>query len=371
VPAYVAAVRAEIELRADELDARFGPPGAASRPALRSVYLGGGTPSLLPAPAVAALLGRVAARFGLAADAEVTIEANPGAEDRGDFSGFAAAGVTRLSLGAQSLDAAELRRLGRRHGASDIVDAVAAARRAGIARISLDLLYDVPGQSAAAWERTLCAIVDLGVDHVSAYALTLDDPDAEGITGPEGDHLPTRPGARRWREHARVEQNEERAVAAYRRADEVLSRAGLQWYELSNWAAPGQESRHNVAYWTHEPYEALGPGAHAFDGSAQRRWTAGRLDGYLAALAPLAGRPLLPPGGAELLTPATYKAEAIILALRLRSGVDSVTAALESVRSALDWGREHGLVETASDGRVRLSLRGRLLSNEVFARLLA
>jgi putative oxygen-independent coproporphyrinogen III oxidase len=380
VPAYLAAVRAELELRADALDARFEPPGADHRPALRSVYLGGGTPSLLPAGDVAALLDGVAARFGLAPGAEVTLEANPGPEDRGDLDALAGAGVTRLSLGAQSLHAGDLRRLGRRHGPEDVREAVAAARRAGFRDVSVDLLYDVPGQTLATWESTLLEAVALGVDHVSAYALTLDDPGAEGLAGPAGDHLPTTTGARRWREGARADQDQDRAAAAYELADEILGAAGLPWYELSNWARPGHESRHNLAYWRHEPYEAIGPGAHAFDGAGTRRWNAARFARYVAALAPSPGNaaapspgqmgPALPPGGQERLGASTYASEAIILALRLRSGIDAETAALELARSAVEWGRAHGLVETSPDRHLRLTLRGRLLSNEVFTRCL-
>ena len=125
-------------------------------------------------------------------------------------------------------------------------------------------------------------------DHVSAYALTLDDPDAEGLTGPTGDHLPTKAGARRWRTAAIEEQDDDRAATQYGLAVERLGEAGFRGYEISNWARPGHESRHNLAYWTRRPYEAVGPGAHAFDG-ATRRWNAARLDGYLAALAPADG----------------------------------------------------------------------------------
>ena len=161
--------------------ATFGPPDTPIRPPLASVYLGGGTPSLLAPGAVAALLELIEACFGLAPDAEVTLEANPGPDDLGDLAGFRAAGVVRLSLGAQSLAAAELRRLGRRHTPADVPSRSAAtARAAGIASLSLDLLYDLPGQTLATWAATVERALDLAPDHLSAYALTLDDPDAEG-----------------------------------------------------------------------------------------------------------------------------------------------------------------------------------------------
>ncbi len=233
---------------------------------------------------MAELLALVERRFGLIPDAEITLEANPGADELGDLAGFRAAGVTRLSLGAQSLEASELRRLGRRHTPDDVTRGVVAARAAGFASVSLDLLYDVPGQTAATWAATLDGALALAPDHVSAYGLTLDDPDAEGLTGPVGDHLPVRPGARAWRGRAVPEQDQDQAAELYERLDDRLAAAGLPWYELSNFAPPDHQSRHNLAYWRRLPYEAVGPGAHAFDGHRERRWNAARLDGYLAAL---------------------------------------------------------------------------------------
>jgi oxygen-independent coproporphyrinogen-3 oxidase len=368
VEAFVAALLRELDLRADALDAQFGPPGTPRHPRLATLYLGGGTPSLLPAADVAALVGRVRARYGLGRGAEVTLEANPGPDDRGDLAGFARAGVTRISLGAQSLDDAELRALGRRHRAGDVADAVRAAREAGIRQVSLDLLYDVPGQRLATWAASVEAAVNLGPDHVSCYALTLDDPDAEGLTGPTGDHLPTTAGARRWREKARQGQDEDRAAAAYALADAAFEGAGMPWYELSSWALPGAHSRHNIAYWERRPYEAVGPGAHAFDGRT-RRWNAARLEPWLAALAPEGDRPAaLPPGGLEEIDAPTALAEELILGLRTAHGI-ARTAALGRA-DVLAWAHEAGLVEDAPGERVRLTLRGRLLSNELFARLL-
>ena len=368
VTQYLRAVAAELDLRADALDVAFGEPGSAARPALETVYVGGGTPSLLPAAAVSALLDQVRVRFGLVPGAEVTLEANPGPDDRGDLAGLARAGINRVSIGAQSLVPEELRALGRRHGPRDVADTVAAARDAGIASVSLDLLYDVPGQTLASWTGTLEAALALGPDHVSAYALTLDDPDAEGLTGPAGDHLPTSSGARRWRESARTAQDEDRAAGAYGLADALFEASGYPWYELSNWARPGHESRHNLVYWERRPYAAVGPGAHSFDG-ASRHWNGARLDAWTAALVPASsGVPsTLPPGGWEPVDAAAADAERLFLGLRLARGVSR-----EAVLSRIDvfaWASEHGLVEEVPAGRVRLTLRGRLLSNELFARL--
>jgi oxygen-independent coproporphyrinogen III oxidase len=284
---FVEALLAELDLRADVLDERFGRPGrtAGRRSALTSVYLGGGTPSLLPAEALAAIVDRIRRRFWLANGAEVTLEANPGPDERGDPEAHRDIGITRISFGAQSFHPGELSQLGRRHSPADIADAVAAARSAGIGSINLDLLYDVPGQTLATWSESLERALALGPDHLSLYSLILDDPDAEGLTGPGGDHLPTTAGALRWRDRARKGQDDDRAAGMYHLASHRLAESRYRGYELSNWARPGHESRHNLAYWERRSVEAVGPGAHAFDG-AVRRWKAARLDAYVGALRP-------------------------------------------------------------------------------------
>jgi coproporphyrinogen III oxidase-like Fe-S oxidoreductase len=376
VEPFLRALHVELALRADLLDACWGRPGSPPRPPLETVYLGGGTPSLLPADAVAGILAAVRERYGLVAGAEVTIEADPAPEERGDPAALAAAGVTRMSLGAQSLDAAELRRLGRRHRPEDVAGAVRAARAGGIGSVGLDLLYDIPGQAPERWATTLEGALALEPDHLSLYALTLDDPDAEGLTGPLGDHLPVSAGARRWRDRARPEQDEDRAAAMYLWATERLVVAGYRGYEISNWARPGHESGHDLAYWTRRPYEAVGPGAHAFDGLV-RRWNAARLGGYVAALDPADGSaPALPPGGSETLDATTAIVERVILGLRLDTGVPAAWAEAEPLASVAPWAVARGLAELVGglpwvDGdRLRLTSRGRLLSNEVFARLI-
>ena len=365
IDAFVPALEAELDLRADALDDAFG----KARPALETLYLGGGTPSLLDPDVVAGLVDRIRTRYGLAADAEVTLEANPGTDERGHATDWVRAGVTRLSVGAQSLDDGQLRRIGRRHQARDVADAVAEAREAGVGSVSLDLLYDVPDQSVAGWMTTLDAALDLAPDHLSLYALTLDDPDAEGLTGPEGDHLPTTSGARRWREIATPGQNEDRAAAQYHHAVVRLAEAGFRGYEISNWAKPGHESRHNLTYWGRRSHEAVGPGAHAFDG-ATRRWNAARLDGYVAALTPSDGSaPQLPPGGSEPLDPTTAAAEQVILGLRLDIGLPLSASWEPPLAEVFGWALAAELLDVTPDERVVLTTRGRLLSNELFSRL--
>ncbi|TMG25693.1 MAG: radical SAM family heme chaperone HemW [Chloroflexi bacterium] len=369
IDAFVGALSQELELRADIVDARFGALGSVARRPLDTLYFGGGTPSLLPPASIAALVQVVRERFGLATEAEVTLEANPGPDDRGDATGFADAGVTRLSLGAQSFQDEELRTLGRRHRGAHVADAVLAARSARIASINIDLLYDVPGQTLASWTDSLERALALAPDHVSLYALTLDDPDAEGLTGELGDHLPTRSGARRWRAASRRRQDDERATAMYHHATALLAGEGWRAYEISNWARRGHESRHNLAYWWRQPYEAVGPGAHAFDGT-RRRWNAARLEGYLAALQPPDGsKPILPPGSSETVDASTAAAESMILGLRLDTGVPAELMAEPALTDAFAWAKSLGFL-LVDGSRVRLTTRGRLFSNELFARLI-
>jgi oxygen-independent coproporphyrinogen-3 oxidase len=374
---FAEALLAELGLRA----AGLGPPTTGHGPlpdGLDTVYLGGGTPSLLGPRRIAGLLDAVDRKLGIAPGAEITIEVNPGPRDRGDLRGFMAAGVTRVSIGAQSLQPAELRRLGRRHTPADVIETVELARAADARSVSVDLLYDVPGQTVASWRATLDGVLALEPDHLSAYALTLDDPDAEGLTGPGGDHLPLRPGARRWRAAAATEQDTDRAAEMYRVADDRFERAGLSWYEVSNWSRAGHRCRHNLVYWRRLAHLALGPGAHGFDGT-RRWWNAARLDGYLRALTPADGAaPALPPGGYELVDGRSANAERAILGLRLSDGLDrDATRRLrrdDATRAALEWGTANALLaqqHIAGEGpRLALTMRGRLLADELFVRMI-
>lgn len=360
IPTYLDAVHRELDLRADALDAAFG-----ARSPLETVYLGGGTPSILPSEEIDRLLTHIRDRYGIADDAEVTIEANPGPDERGDPTALMGTGVTRMSFGAQSMDDTELRRLGRRHRGRHVASAVARAREAGIGSINVDLLYDIPDTDLPTWMSTLDQVLAMEPDHISLYALWLDDPDAAGLTGPVGDHLPVTKGARRWRDGVRPGQDEDRAAAQYHHAVLTLADAGFRGYEISNWARPGHESRHNLMYWLREPHEAVGPGAHAFDGAA-RRWNAARLDAYVDALV---GRGELPPGGTLEPDPVADAVEAIILALRLDTGIPLAAAYEPPLADHFGWALAAELLTVTEDDRVTLTTRGRLLSNELFHRL--
>ncbi len=346
-----------IDQLVEALVAEIGLRGRAAR--LGSIYLGGGTPSLMTPAHVARLLDAADTSFGVAAGAEITLEVNPGPADRGDIAGFAAAGINRLSVGAQSMSSAELHSLGRRHSPADVAQTVSLGRSAGIRSLSLDVLYDVPGQTLASWRASLDGVLALEPDHISAYALTLDAHE------PGDDQLVPSRGAVQWRARARPEQDEDRAAGMYELADDRLARAGLRWYEISNWSRAGHESRHNGAYWSGAAWQAVGPGAHAFDGVGTRRWNDAHLGRYVSAL----GSGRLPPGGSVTSAAALAGAELAVLKLRTSAGLPEAEAHDSAFQRAVAWGIETGLLESNERG-VRLTRRGRLLSNELFSRLL-
>jgi oxygen-independent coproporphyrinogen-3 oxidase len=336
---FVAALRAEL--------ARYaGLPWAGRVPAV-SLFLGGGTPSLLPPDAVAALVVGARRGLGLTADAEVTLEANPDGLDAARLRAFREAGVTRLSLGIQSLDDGVLRRLGRTHTAAGARMAYEAARAAGFANVSVDLLYGCPGQDLPGWTRTLDEALAWGPEHLSAYALTLEPRTPFGRRPPPG--LP----------------DEDLQVAQFEVLLDRARRAGLERYEVSNFARPGFRSRHNLLYWRREDYLGLGPGAHGALGPlryanerSEPRWRA----------AVLAGR--WPVERWERLTPRQVAGERLVLGLRLAEGVPRAWidghpgpawATIERFAAA-------GVVSLRDD-RVALTDRGVLVSDALLAEL--
>ncbi len=211
-----------------------------------SVFFGGGTPSLMAPETAAAVIERMAARFALAPDAEITLEANPTSVEASSFARFAAAGINRISLGVQSLDDTALQFLGRRHSAAEALSAVALARR-HVDRVSFDLIYALPEQTPADWRSQLAAAVAEAPDHLSVYQLTIEEGTAFHAAERRGEI--TIPG-------------EARAAELYEITQETLGDAGLPAYEISNHARPGEECRHNLTYWRYGDYLGIGPGAH-------------------------------------------------------------------------------------------------------------
>jgi oxygen-independent coproporphyrinogen-3 oxidase len=323
----------------------------AGRVPADSLFFGGGTPSLLPAEAIASIVGLARARLGLGADAEITLEANPEGLDRARLTAFREAGITRLSLGVQSLDDGVLAGLGREHSAADARAAHADARAAGFDNVSVDLLYGCPGQGLDAWRRSLDAVLDWGPEHVSAYALTLEAGTRFGRRPPPG--LP----------------DEAVVVRQFETLVERTARAGLVRYEISNFARPGRESRHNLRYWHRGEYLGLGPGAHgALD--AVRLANLRSRTRYADAVA--AGQ--WPIEAWERLTPAQILGERIVLGLRLAGGVprgwleERFAESPERLARILTRYEAAGVL-AGEAGRVALTDRGVLLSDSLFAEL--
>jgi len=329
-------------------------------PAVTSVFVGGGTPTLLPTGDLARVLERLRALLPHAPGAEVTVEANPETVDRAVAEGLAAAGVTRVSMGAQSFDDRVLAALGRTHGAARVGEAVAALRAAGVPAVNLDLIYGCPGEDDVSWAATLAAAVGLGPEHLSAYALGIEPATRFGrlvaagrMTAPDDDLLADR----------------------YEAAGAALAGAGYAHYEVSNWARgplrgagpwlPAHASRHNLTYWRRGRYLGLGAGAHEFDG-ATRSWNVAGVPAYLAAVR-AARRPT---AGQERLGAAEARFEALALRLRTADGLDPAEARALGVdpggAPAAEL-RDTGLL--ASGPRVRLTERGMFLHGEVVARL--
>jgi oxygen-independent coproporphyrinogen-3 oxidase len=347
IPRYVDALVAEINLQ---------PPNGE----LRTVYFGGGTPSLLEPAQVERVLGAARSRWGSVALEEVTLEANPGAREAPDWKGMRSAGVDRVSLGIQSLRDEELRALARGHFANEGRRAFAAARAAGFENVSIDLIYGIPGQGIDAWRDGLERAIELGPDHVSCYALQV-------VLDPDEWAAPPRSGALRWRERVAARQDDGLAAAQYALAEEVLEAAGFRHYELSSWARPGRESRHNGAYWARRPYTGIGAGAHSYNGHARRSWNERNLDRYLEAVED--GR--IPLAGGEALGEADRAWEAIALGLRRVDGLSRArfadefgTDPVERFATAVQATTASGLLDVDRDA-LRLSAAGRLLASEV------
>ncbi|MDX5398804.1 MAG: radical SAM family heme chaperone HemW, partial [Actinomycetes bacterium] len=309
-----------------------------------TVFLGGGTPTLLPAPDLVRMLDAVRDAWGLVPGAEVTTEANPDTVDEAYLEHLAAAGFTRLSLGMQSAVPHVLATLDRTHTPANVGRAVTAARAVGL-DVSLDLIYGTPGESLADWRRSIAVALALEPDHVSAYALGIEEGTRMGVQVRRGELPPTDPD----------DQAEK-----YEAVDAALSAAGLPWYEISNWARPGHESRHNLAYWRGEDWWGIGPGAHSHI-QGVRFWNVKHPRVHAARLSE--GRS--PSAGREILSAEDRRFERLMLGVRLAEGL-----AVDD-RGTLRWLVEEGLAEAApaAAGRVVLTLRGRLLADSVTHRL--
>jgi oxygen-independent coproporphyrinogen-3 oxidase len=321
-------------------------------PAARTVFFGGGTPTLLPADRLARILSAVHDELGVAADAEVTTEANPDSVDPRSLADLRAAGFTRVSFGMQSAAPHVLATLDRTHDPARVPQAVRWAREAGFEQVSLDLIYGTPGESQADWRASLEQALACEPDHVSAYALIVE----EGT-----------PLARRVRRGELPAPDDDDLADKYLVADEMLTAAGLRWYEVSNWARDeAARCRHNLAYWRGDTWWGVGPGAHSHVGGV-RWWNVKHPAAYAERLAGGAS----PAHAREVLDEETRRVERVLLEIRLADGLPEQVLD-ELGRKAAVRAVDDGLVEGSElgAGRVVLTQRGRLLADAVVRDLL-
>lgn len=353
--------RLEEDLQAIRVRAR--PWGATLPDAADSIYLGGGTPTLLSPALLRRLFTALRREFAVLPTAEITVECAPGQLESAVLETLAECGVSRISFGVQSFVDSEARRTGRLHTRAVALQDMARARAAGIREVNADLIAGLPGQTMDSWFESLGVLAESGVDHASIYMLEVDDESRLGreMLGGGG------------RYHAQAVPGDDLIAELYTEAVAFLGGHGLAQYEISNFARLGHESGHNLKYWQREPYLGLGLDAHSMirdrNGAALRFATIDDLDGYLRG-----------PGWneAQRMSREEELEEAWFLGLRLNEGVSlaalreefSETMVRESLETVMELENE-GLVTFSEGDRVTLTARGRLLSNEVFARFLA
>ena len=338
---YVDALLAELRMRRDEL------PLAR----VHSIYIGGGTPSQLPARALAAILSEVCRLFPVDSDAEVTVEANPDDVTPEWLAALSHTPVNRLSMGVQSFDDALLRLIRRRHTAQQAVCAVEQAALHGISNVSIDLIYGLPTQTMEQWQADVRQALALDVQHLSAYSLSYEE------------------GTPLWRmlEQGRIEEaDEELSLRMYEHLIDSTRAAGFTHYEISNFCRPGRHSQHNSAYWHGVPYLGFGPGAHSYDGMRTRRWNLSDLKGYVQA----AGS--MPPHQSEVLTDDELYDETVMTRLRTSEGLslDLLTAAYRAYCMAqAEPHLRAGRLEQAGS-TIRLTRQGVFTSNDIISDLM-
>ena len=345
-----------------------------AHPAVKSIFFGGGTPSYLPKGDIEKILASIQASYQVAPNAEITIEANPGDLDGAACAGILAQGVNRLSIGVQSLDNDLLNLLGRRHQASEAVEAFESSRQAGFDNVNLDLMYGLPNQSIDRWRHTLDSLIGLAPEHISLYALSIE----------EGTPM------HRWLEDGKItEPDSDLAADMYQYARELLGAAGYHHYEISNWSLPDRACGHNLVYWENGPYLGVGPGAHSRLGD-WRFWTVLSPRDYNTKATAWAQSGIQPAddlvetvlesvqtlGGWEHLGPETICSETMFLGLRLldglnlsgvsaRTGVDMAGKFQAPIQECIDL----GLLVRDGDC-LKLTESAYLIANQAFTRFL-
>ena len=311
-----------------------------------TVFVGGGTPTLLGSEALGQVLEAIRTTFPLTSDAEITTEANPDSVDPAMLADLRAAGYTRISLGMQSAAPHVLATLDRTHTPGAARQAARWARDAGFAHVNIDLIYGTPGETDDDVRTSLDEVLAAGVDHVSAYALIVEDGTALARRVARGE-IPA--------------PDDDACADRYAIIDDALHDAGMDWYEISNWARPGGECRHNLGYWTNAEWWGVGPGAHSHL-RGERWWNVKHPSRYAEAVR--AGRS--PREDGEVLSDEQRALESVMLAVRTRDGVDAGTLSTDPSSMVAE-----GLIDGDAwvEGRVVLTRRGRLLANEVVRRL--
>ncbi len=348
---YVRALLTEIAMAGTFAQLPDGSPRRS-----RTIFFGGGTPSLLSVSQISRILDACHRNFAVDEDAEITLEANPGTLNQEQLAGLRAAGINRLSMGAQSFDAELLKTLGRIHSPKDITQAVRYARAAGFTSINVDFMFGLPGQTMRHWRETLDRALDMHIEHLSLYSLIIE----------EGTPFFN------WTREGRITPGDDDLCAdMYEYADERLQAAGYVNYEISNWSLPGHQSQHNLTYWHNLPYLGMGAGAYSSFGGRRFSDVRDPLE-YVRLLA----AHQWPEAESETIDRQLAMSETAFLALRTAQGLHLPTFAerfsasfTEFVGDRLNTVEEAGLLESDHDW-LRLSKRGRLLGNEVFHRLL-
>ena len=312
---------------------------------LTSIFFGGGTPSLMPPETVAAIIEAAERHWGFVADIEITLEANPSSVEAARFAGLAAAGVNRVSLGLQALDDESLRFLGRAHDVAEGLDALDTAQSA-FGRVSFDLIYALPGQSQAEWEKTLARALGFGTGHLSLYQLTIEPGTRFAAMAARGELVPTDP---------------DHGADLFEATQAMTAAAGRPVYEISNHARPGEESRHNLTYWRYGDYLGVGPGAHGRrDGVATAR--AKKPENWLARIDRDAHGIELE----ELLAPNVRQREALVMGLRLAEGLPRTRTDPAVDQAAVARLSALGLMEQTQE-RLRVTPAGMLLLDAILA----
>ena len=317
---------------------------------ISTIFIGGGTPTLLEASDINKILKKLENTFGFAGDIEITIEANPDSVTPEKLSQLRNTGVNRISFGMQSSVGHVLKVLDRTHNPDNVSKSVELARSAGFNEINLDLIYGTPGESISDWKQSIESALALPITHISAYALILED------------------GTKLANQVKRKEfemPDDGQTAEKYLIADTAFNQAGFDWYELSNWAKPGSECKHNMAYWRGDNWWGLGPGAHSHL-AGRRFWNIKHPNSYRASLE--SGSPI---AGSEVLNAEQIESERVMLEIRLRSGLEKASlksAQLETAKSYLEGGELD--TESWQNGRISLTPKGRLVADRIVRSIL-